>query len=615
MSVSPSAALPEDNDRSGTGPDPAPLATREGVPHAASDSLAQLQHATVMMVDDDSVMLEAVQMFLEDAGYRSFVTTDRPGETMGLVAQHAPDVLLLDLNMPEVSGFDILAQVRARQDSRYLPVIVLSADSDPSARLRALELGATDFLTKPVDPSELQLRLRNTLAFKAYQDRLADYDALSGLRNRRRFESDLRQIVAAAKAPADKCAVLHVDLDRFKQVNDTLGHRTGDRLLRAAARRIEQIAHEVEAGLIARVDEVDARVTTAHVSGDGFAMLLSGLRDADNSDRVARAVVKGFTLPFVIDEHEIYVSASVGVSLYPVDAANAEELLTHAEMAMYHAKGRGRSTFEYFSPEFNARANERLTLEGQLRRAVERGEFLLHFQPKVSVLTGRILGAEALIRWQHPELGMMGPGRFIPVAEETGLIVDLGRWVVEQACRQLAAWQSAGLPPINLSVNVSAAQFQRNSILIVLRDALKATGANPKQLWLEVTESMLMSDVEAGIALLKAVRGLGVRLSIDDFGTGYSSLAYLRRLPLDELKIDRSFLLGVPGEKDSMAIVRAVIAMAHEMNLKVVAEGVENTAQLEYLRAHKCDEYQGYLCSRPVPAEQFAAMLGARAAR
>ena len=614
MSRSPSSALPA---KSETPAVLGPVGTtgRDAPMQAAEDNLSSLQHATVMMVDDDPVMLEAVQMFLEDVGYRSFVTTDRPAETLDLIAQHSPDVLLLDLNMPEVSGFDVLSQVRAQNTSRYLPVIVLSAEGDPSARLKALELGATDFLTKPVDPSELQLRLRNTLAFKAYQDRLADYDALSGLRNRRRFEADLRQILATSPAPTNRCAVLHVDLDRFKQVNDTLGHRIGDRLLRAAARRIEQIAHEVEAGLIARVDEVDARVTTAHVSGDGFAMLLSGLRDADNSDRVARAVVKGFTLPFKIDEHEIYVSASVGVSLHPVDAANAEELLTHAEMAMYHAKGRGRSTFEYFSPEFNARATERLTLEGQLRRALERGEFLLHYQPKVSVLTGRILGAEALIRWHHPEQGIMGPGRFIPVAEEAGLIADLGRWVVEQACRQLATWQAAGIPPLNLSVNVSAAQFQRNSILIALRDALKSSGANPKQLWLEVTESMLMSDVEAGIALLKAIRGLGVRLSIDDFGTGYSSLSYLRRLPLDELKIDRSFLQGVPAEKDSTAIVRAVIAMAHEMNLKVVAEGVENTAQLEYLRAHKCDEYQGYLCSRPVPPEQFALMLSTRAAR
>ncbi|MFO1321695.1 MAG: EAL domain-containing protein [Burkholderiales bacterium] len=614
MSRSPSSALPA---KSETPAVLGPVGTtgRDAPMQAAEDNLSSLQHATVMMVDDDPVMLEAVQMFLEDVGYRSFVTTDRPAETLDLIAQHSPDVLLLDLNMPEVSGFDVLSQVRAQNTSRYLPVIVLSAEGDPSARLKALELGATDFLTKPVDPSELQLRLRNTLAFKAYQDRLADYDALSGLRNRRRFEADLRQILATSPAPTNRCAVLHVDLDRFKQVNDTLGHRIGDRLLRAAARRIEQIAHEVEAGLIARVDEVDARVTTAHVSGDGFAMLLSGLRDADNSDRVARAVVKGFTLPFKIDEHEIYVSASVGVSLHPVDAANAEELLTHAEMAMYHAKGRGRSTFEYFSPEFNARATERLTLEGQLRRALERGEFLLHYQPKVSVLTGRILGAEALIRWHHPEQGIMGPGRFIPVAEEAGLIVDLGRWVVEQACRQLATWQAAGIPPLNLSVNVSAAQFQRNSILIALRDALKSSGANPKQLWLEVTESMLMSDVEAGIALLKAIRGLGVRLSIDDFGTGYSSLSYLRRLPLDELKIDRSFLQGVPAEKDSTAIVRAVIAMAHEMNLKVVAEGVESTAQLEYLRAHKCDEYQGYLCSRPVPPEQFALMLSTRAAR
>ncbi len=580
-----------------------------------ADPFAAIRHATILMVDDDPVMLIAVEAFLDEVGYGSFVTTSKPRETLTLIAAHQPDVVLLDLMMPDLNGFDVLSSIRAMEEHRYLPVIVLSGESDPAARLRALELGATDFLTKPVDPSELQLRVRNTLAFKVYQDRLADYDPLSGLRNRRRFEADLRQALGSLVAPADSCALLHIDLDRFKQVNDTLGYRIGDRLLKAAARRLEQIAHDVEAGLISAVNETDARVNVAHISGNGFAMVLSALRNPDNAERVTRAVIKGFSMPFNIDEHELFVTVSVGVALHPVDARDADALLEHAETAMYQAKSQGRGTHAFFSNDFNKRASERLSLESELRRAIEREELQLHYQPKVSLLTGRILGAEALIRWKHPTLGMVSPVRFIPIAEETGLIVDIGRWVMAQACRQLRSWGDAGLPPVSVSVNVSPAQFSRSSLLKDVKQLLGSTRIDPKTLVLEVTEGVLMSDIEAAVNLLKTVRAMGVRLSVDDFGTGYSSLAYLRRLPLDELKIDRSFVMGLPAEKDSLAIVRAVIAMAHALNLKVIAEGVELDSQLEVLRAAKCDEYQGYLCSKPVPAEDFAVLLERKGSR
>ncbi|MBI1395325.1 MAG: EAL domain-containing protein [Betaproteobacteria bacterium] len=578
-------------------------------------ALESLAHATILMVDDDPVMLEAVRLFLEDVGYGSFVTTTDPGRTLSLIAEHEPDVVLLDLKMPGMSGFDVLAAMRTSEGSRFLPVIVLSADSESSARLQALELGATDFLMKPVDPSELQLRVRNTLAFKAYQDRLADYDPLSGLRNRRRFESDLRGTLAELTDPAGGCALLHVDLDRFKHVNDTLGYRTGDRLLKATARRVEQIAHDVESGLISTVGETDARVTVAHIAGNGFAVLVSAMRDPDNAERIARAILKAFSVPFQIENHQLFVSASVGVSLFPVDAQDADALLKHAEMAMYQAKNRGRNTHEFFSQEFNARAGERLLLETELRRAIERNELVVHYQPKVSVVTGRVLGAEALIRWNHPQRGMVSPAQFIPIAEETGLIVEIGRWVLGQACRQLRRWQDAGLPPVTLSVNVSPAQFSRSAILKDLKQLLASTRVDPKHLVLEVTEGLVMADIDEAVTLLKAIRSMGVRLSIDDFGTGYSSLAYLRRLPIDEIKIDRSFVKGLPEEKDSLAIVRAVTAMGHALGLKVVAEGVETHPQLEVLRAAKCDEFQGYYCSRPVPAQDFAPLLDRRGAR
>jgi diguanylate cyclase len=579
----------------------------------ADGPFAAIRLATILMVDDDNVMLLAVEAFLDAVGYRKFVTTTDPTETLALIDKHRPDVLLLDLVMPGMSGFDVMAQVRSRDEYRFLPVIVLSGETDPGARLKALEMGATDFLMKPVDPSELQLRVRNTLAFKAYQDRLADYMPVTGLRNRRRFEMDLRQVLGETAQTTVSCALLNIDIDRFKHVNDTLGYRVGDALLEAIARRIEQVAHDVETGLIATAGETDARVNIAHISGNGFALLVACLRDAGNAERVVRTVLKGFARPFDVEGHEVFVTASVGISLHPLDAKDADDLLRHAEMAMYQAKRKGRGDHEFYSQEFNARAAERVALEADLRRAIERSELEVFYQPKVDIATGCILGAEALVRWRHPRLGMVSPVRFIPIAEEAGLIVDIGRWVLYEAGRQLQKWQQKGLR-LSVSVNVSPAQFTRAAILSDVRDLLSATGIAPQSLVLEVTESLLMSNIDEAVALLKAVRALGVRLSVDDFGTGYSSLGYLRWLPLDELKIDRSFVMGLPAEKDSLAIVNAVVAMAHALNLEVVAEGVETAAQLDVLRAIHCDEFQGYLCSPPVPAAAFERLIEAEAA-
>ena len=580
---------------------------------SADGPFAAIRLATIMMVDDDTVMLLAVETFLDDVGYRKFVTTTDPTETLTLLDKHRPDVLLLDLVMPGMSGFDVMAQVRARDEYRFLPVIVLSGETEHGARLKALEMGATDFLMKPVDPSELQLRVRNTLAFKAYQDRLADYMPVTGLRNRRRFEMDLRHLLGETNGPAVSCALLNIDIDRFKHVNDTLGYRVGDALLDAVARRIERIAHDVETGLISSVGETDVRVNIAHISGNGFALLTACLRDAGNAERVVRTVLKGFAAPFDVDGHEIFVTASIGISLHPLDARDADDLLKHAEMAMYQAKRKGRGDHEFYSQEFNARAAERVSLEADLRRAIERSELEVYYQPKVSIATGRVLGAEALVRWHHPRLGMVSPVRFIPIAEEAGLIVDIGRWVLYEAGRQLKKWQKQGLA-LSVSVNVSPAQFTRAAILTDIRQLLSVTGIDPQSLVIEVTESLLMSNIDEAVALLKAVRAMGIRLSVDDFGTGYSSLGYLRWLPLDELKIDRSFVMGLPAEKDSLAIVNAVVAMAHALNLKVVAEGVETAAQLDVLKTMHCDEFQGYLCSPPVPAADFVRLLEAQAA-
>jgi len=612
--VQPSA--PEDTGavdaraRSAVAPSPPVAANSSAVSDTDSRS-GPLRSSTVMMVDDDPIMLEVVQTYLEEAGYTSFVTTSEPGQAMELFQQRRPDILLLDLMMPEVSGFDILAQIRTHEEFRYTPVIILTAESEPKAKLKALELGATDLLTKPVDPSELRLRLRNALAFKAYQDRLADFDALTGLPNRRKFH---QAVDAALKSTQQSraCALLHVDLDRFKQINDTLGHRVGDKLLCAVAQLLDRTLCDAEATGWPGSREPEYKAALSRISGNGFTALLPNLHNlkkVDTAGSVARRLMTAFAEPFHIEEHELFVTASIGIAVSPTDGQDAETLLNHAEMAMYQAKQRGRKTYEFFSGEMNAHALERLTLENQLRRAVERNEFVLYYQPKVSIDSGRITGAEALVRWKHPELGIVSPAKFIPIAEETGLIVEIGQWVLRSACAQVQAWAKLGLPPMSVAVNVSGAQFKQRKVWHAVRGALAHSALPPEQLVLELTESVLMENATDNIEMLNELKEMGLKLAVDDFGTGYSSLTYLKRFPLDQLKVDRSFVSGLPEERDSLAIVGAIIALARELNLKVVAEGVETKEQLHFLRSRACDEYQGYLCSRPAPPEAFAILV------
>jgi diguanylate cyclase (GGDEF)-like protein len=577
----------------------------------AEAPVTAMKRSTVMMVDDDPLMIEVVQTYLEEAGYTSFVTTSNPAEAMQLFTERRPDILLLDLMMPGISGFDILAQIRAHEELRYTPVIILTAESDPMAKLKALELGATDLLTKPVDSSELRLRLRNALGFKAYQDRLADFDALTGLSNRRKFRSELETALRHTQQ-SRACALLHIDLDRFKKINDTLGHRVGDKLLCAVTQVLERTLSNAEATGWPSSRAAEQVVVLSRIAGNGFAVLLPhlhNLKKADTADSIARRLLAALTDPFHIDEHELFVTASIGISVSPGDGQEAEALLKHAEMAMYQAKKRGGNTYTFYSGEMNAHALERLTLENQLRRAVERNEFVLFYQPKVDIAARRITGAEALVRWKHPERGIVAPEEFIPIAEETGLISEIGQWVLREACTQLSAWMKAGLPPLTISVNVSGVQFKQRKVWHAVEGALERSRLPPSQLILELTESVLFENAADSIEMLHELKEMGVKLAVDDFGTGYSSMSYLGRLPIDELKIDRSFVKGLPTERQGVAIVGAIIALGRELGLKTVAEGVETKQQLEFLRIRRCDEYQGYFCSRPAPAEPFANLV------
>jgi diguanylate cyclase (GGDEF)-like protein/PAS domain S-box-containing protein len=424
---------------------------------------------------------------------------------------------------------------------------------------------------------------------------LATHDPLTALPNRVMFSQLLSDALAAARRQARMFAVLFIDLDRFKVINDTQGHEAGDKLLQEAARRLNQVV---------RTSDVVARL-----GGDEFVVLVQGTGNQEQIAGVARKILSALTEPMPIGDQEYRITASVGISIYPVDAEDEPSLMKNADMAMYLAKEEGKNTFQFYSQNIQKRSLERLALETNLRRALEQQQFSLHYQAKLDLRTGRITGTEALLYWESPILGVVPPAQFIPLAEETGLIVPIGRWVLRRACAQNVAWQRAGLPPISIAVNLSARQFTDENLLKDIATVLSDTGLDPKLLELEITEGMVMHNADRAATLLAAIKSMGVRLAIDDFGTGYSSLAQIKRYPLDTLKIDRSFIHDLPQDAEDKAITEAIIAMAKTLDLTVVAEGVETREQLEFLRSLGCDQVQGYYFSRPIEADRTAQLL------
>jgi diguanylate cyclase (GGDEF)-like protein/PAS domain S-box-containing protein len=478
-----------------------------------------------------------------------------------------------------------------RRDGTEFPVEI--SLSPLVTRNGTLVIAAIRDITARKKAETERLRLLRERAVYEEISRLARQDALTGLPNRTLLSDRLTAAIAAAGRHQERLAVLFFDLDRFKQVNDSFGHETGDRLLKSIASRLTAT--------------VRASDTVSRQGGDEFVILLTEVQRADVA-RVTRKIIAAVAGPHQLGPHELYATASIGIAMYPDDGDTAEGLIKNADIAMYYAKDHGRDSFQFFREEMNTRIVERQALEGSLRRAMERHEFTLHYQPKIDLVTGALIGAEALVRWQHPDRGLIPPELFVPLAEDTGLIIPLGKWVLREACRQSREWQMAGLAAVPVAVNISALEFKNESFLDSVRTILAETGLDPQFLELELTETVLMENAASSAEVLHQLKAIGVRVAVDDFGTGYSSLSYLMQFPIDALKVDQSFIRDIAGASGS-PIVKAVISMGKSLKHRVIAEGVETKEQLAFLQEHECEEGQGFHFSPPLVADQFAALL------
>jgi len=632
-------------------------------------SASDIFNASILIVDDKEANVLLLERILHDAGYTSVTSTMDPLTVCELYRKNRYDLILLDLQMPVMDGFQVMEGLKEIELDGYLPVLVITAQ--PGYKLRALQLGARDFISKPFDRVEVLTRLHNMLEVRLLHTKskhhslvleqtvqelrkaesglhatevalseekaalddhvlqlqqanehlvvatiealtlaeeiekakvqmvhLAQHDALTDLPNRLLLNDRLAQAIALARRHGKQLAVMFLDLDRFKLINDSLGHTVGDQLLQSVAKR-----------LTAGVRNSD---TVCRQGGDEFVILLADVEHAEDAALSAQKILDALTVPHLIDQLELHVSVSIGISIYPDDGQDADALIKNADTAMYHAKEGGRNNYQFFEQDMNVLAVERHFIEGGLRLALERQEFMLLYQPKINLETGAISGVEALVRWQHPLRGLIMPEQFVWIAEDCGLIVPLGTWVLREACRQAQAWQDAGLPPVPVAVNISAVQFRHKDFQESLTGILKDTGLAPSYLELELTESVLMHDTDSTAPVLNELKAMGVRLTIDDFGTGYSSLSYLKRFPIDALKIDQSFMRDIThatADSDDAAIVAAVVSMGKSLNQRVIAEGVETREQLAFLQAQGCGEGQGFYFSQPLSSEELVELL------
>ena len=579
----------------------------------------------ILIVDDTLENLRLLSTMLIKQGYN--VRKAINGK-MALTAVQTvvPNLILLDIMMPEMDGYEVCQRLKANQQTAKIPVIFLSALNEVFDKVKAFEVGAVDYISKPFQFEEVLVRVQNQMALKSAQReilklnteleekvkertqqlefanarllKMALYDSLTGLPNRALFLERLEQALNRAKADSVyQFAVLFLDCDRFKVVNDSLGHLVGDELLIAVARRLE-----------ASLSQKD---TLSRLGGDEFAILLTDIQDLNYTTFVADGILESLSSPFQLQGHEVFISASIGIALGNSTVHQPEHLLRDADTAMYRAKALGKGQYHIFAPAMHDAALQLLHLESNLRKAINQQEFIVHYQPIIDLSDGKIAGFEALVRWQHPQYGMISPQSFIPIAEETGLIIPIDRWVLQQACHQLRLWHQEKLTdyPLFISVNLSARQFAQLDLIDQIDQILTETQLNPQCLKLEITESAIMDNVNFAAVILQKLRERSIGLSIDDFGTGYSSLSYMHSFPVSSLKIDRSFVQRLDGNPENLGLIPAIISIAKTMGMSAIAEGIETTQQLNQLKTLGCDFGQGYLFSKPVEAQRATELI------
>ena len=576
---------------------------------------AEAQRSSILLIDDDEPIRDLLSTLLED--YHC-VAAKSAEDAIRVLKSIKFELVISDINMEGISGLELVPYILNEHPETV--VVMMSGQQTIDTAIQSMRVGAFDYITKPLDLHHVEAAVRRALehhkllAERRYHEnnlhelvqqrsaeieRLARFDTLTDLPNRLLFEDRLTQALKRAPHDSRPLGTLLLRVDRFKELNDTLGSALGDNLLRDIAERIRGASGEW--GTLARFE------------GDEFALLITDINASENVLKVVRDIIESFKAAFVFAEHQLYVTVSIGVSLFPIDGMTSEELLQNSGVALYRAQRLGGDGYQFYQPEMNARALERLTMEGDLRRAIEQDELRLYYQPQIDLSSHRIVGAEALIRWQHPRLGLLAPSEFISLAEDTGLIVALGEWALRTACRQVRGWHDAGLAHLKVSVNVSPRQFQQDGFAQTVAQILSETAIDPSTLLLEITETSIMQSAGQAVTLLAELKHMGLMVAIDDFGVGYSSLSYLKRLPIDMLKIDRCFVSDSTTDPDDAALVMTIITLAHNLRLKVMAEGVETVDQLRFLHLLRCDEGQGYLFGKAVPPDLFFARAVAAA--
>lgn len=578
----------------------------------------------ILVIEDEKFVRENILDLLDVEGFE-VISAENGKIGIDLAKAMIPDLILCDVMMPGLDGYGVLTALRQNSLMASIPFIFLTAKAAKTDFRQGMELGADDYITKPFTRAELlgaiASRLKKQAALeKRYHAELQEtkdqlnylihYDSLTNLPNRLSLREQFKQVQPTDSSTEKFISVLSLGLDRFNQINDNLGHAVGDLLIKAVAERITACVGS---------QNIVARLTTAQ-----FTIILSSKDRQDaypttdacpitqykkEVGNVAESLLKSLSQTFNLGARELFITASIGIALYPRDGTEIEQLLERANTALTQAKQQGGDQYQFYSAAFNIGSSERLALQSSLRHALERQELIVYYQPQVNLKTGQIIGAEALLRWQHPERGLVSPDKFIPIAEETGLIVPIGEWVLKTACKQIKIWQDAGFSDLRIAVNLSSRQFNQIDLRHQLVSILMETGLDPKYIELELTESMLVQNTDVAIRRLNALKSLGVTIAIDDFGTGYSSLSYLQQFPFDILKIDRCFIRNITENQNNAAITKAIIEMAKSLNLKLIAEGVETESELSFTCQHQCDGMQGYLFSRPLPAHEFEQLL------